>query len=247
MKILPVLDILNQTVVRGIAGQRDAYQPIQSRLTQSSQPLDIARALRDEFQLSEFYVADLDAILQAKLNLDLYQSLLAEGFTFLLDCGVRCATDSERLNSLRGISVVAGLETLAGPHELGKLVQQWGVQQTVFSLDLKQGKPIVSDSLENDFASTDDPLEIAELGVQQGVQQMILLDLAQVGTGKGTGTETLCRTLHDRHPDLKLITGGGIQNSDDLLAQAELGADAVLVASALHDGRIGRESLLSLS
>jgi len=235
MKIIPVLDILNQTVVRGIAGQRDDYRPIQSRLTQSSQPLEVACALRDEFDFSEFYVADLDA------------SLREAGFRFLLDCGLRCASDSTCLNSRPGISVVAGLETLSASHELGKLVQQWGAPQTVFSLDLKQGKPLVSHSPENEFALINDPLKIAELSIQQGIQQMILLDLAQVGTGQGTGTETLCRTLRSLHPELKLITGGGIRNRDDLTAQAESGADGVLVASALHDGRIGKEAVLSLS
>ncbi|WP_299467950.1 HisA/HisF-related TIM barrel protein [uncultured Gimesia sp.] len=247
MKIIPVLDILNQTVVRGVAGKRDTYQPIQSRLTQSSQPLDIACALRDEFQFSEFYVADLDAILHSELNLDLYRRLLEAGFTFLLDCGLRCATDSEPLTSLEGVSLVAGLETLAGPQELEKLVRQWGVRQTVFSLDLKQGVPLVSSAPGNEFALIDDPLEVAEISIQQGVQQMILLDLAQVGTGTGTGTEELCWTLRSRYPNLKLITGGGIRHTDDLTAEATRGADAVLVASALHDGRIGREAVLSLS
>lgn len=247
MKIIPVLDILDQIIVHGVAGQRDTYRPIDSCLTQSHQPIDVARALHDEFQISEFYVADLDAIMYGKLNLDLYQKLLDAGFTFLLDCGLRRAIDSEPLNSLQGISIVAGLETLSAPHELGELVRQWGAEQTLFSLDLKQGKPIVSDAPENEFVSIDNPLEIAELGIRQGIQQMILLDLAQVGTGKGTGTEKLCHTLHTHHSELQLITGGGIHNQDDLLAQTKLGANGVLVASALHDGRIGREAILSLS
>tara|TARA_R110002111_G_scaffold107056_2_gene165452 strand:+ start:14067 stop:14810 length:744 start_codon:yes stop_codon:yes gene_type:complete len=247
MKIIPVLDILHQRVVRGVAGQRATYQPMQSRLTQSSQPLDIARALHEEFQFSEFYVADLDAILHSKRNLVLYHSLLEAGFTFLLDCGLRCASDSAPLTSLEGISIVAGLETLAGPQELGALVRQWGARQTVFSLDLKQGAPLVSSAPGNEFALIDDPWEVAELSIQQGVQQMILLDLAHVGTGTGTGTGELCQFLRSRHPGLKLITGGGIRHTDDLIAEAERGADAVLVASALHDGRIGREAVLSLS
>ncbi|MCA9014104.1 MAG: hypothetical protein KDA77_02120 [Planctomycetaceae bacterium] len=246
MKIIPVLDILNQRVVRGIAGQRDLYRPIESRLTQSSQPVDVARALRDEFELTEFYVADLDAILHQRQNRDLYESLLAEGFTFLLDCGLRSAGDVAPLISLEGVSIVAGLETIECPPELKALVQQWGAARTVFSLDLKQGEPLVRSSCENPFALLDEPLEIAELSLEQGVQQMILLDLAQVGTGAGTGTEILCQTLRRLYPALRLITGGGISHTDDLIAQAELGADGVLVASALHDGRIGRDAVLSL-
>ncbi|QDT91050.1 HisA/HisF-related TIM barrel protein [Gimesia algae] len=247
MKIIPVLDILNQTVVRGVGGQRDTYRPIQSGLTRSSQPLDIAQALKEEFGFSEFYVADLDAILQQMLNLNLYQSLLEAGFTFLLDCGLHSAADSLSLSKLKGITIVAGLETLDSPQELKKLVQYWGAASSVFSLDLKQGKPVCNSSSDNPYAVIEDPLEIAELSMQQGVNQMILLDLSHVGTGLGTGTETLCRTLRSRHPELKLITGGGIHSRDDLLAQAEQGADAVLVASALHDGRLQRDTVLSLS
>lgn len=247
MKIIPVLDILNQTVVRGIAGQRETYQPIQSGLTRSSNPVEIARALRDEFDFHEFYVADLDAIQQQRLNLELYQGLLEAGFTFLLDCGLHFAADSQPLTKMKGITLVAGLETLESPQELKQLVQNWGAASTVFSLDLKQGKPVRNRSSDNLFATINDPLEIAELSIQQGVNQMILLDLANVGTGLGTGTETLCRTLRNRHPALKLITGGGIRSLDDLQAQAEQGADAVLVASALHDGRLEREAVRSLS
>ncbi|MCA9020530.1 MAG: hypothetical protein KDA74_10330, partial [Planctomycetaceae bacterium] len=189
MKIIPVLDILNQTVVRGIAGQRETYQPIQSGLTRSCQPLDIAQALNDEFGFTEFYVADLDAILQQRLNLKLYQSLLDAGFTFLLDCGLRRAADSQPLSGLEGLTMVAGLETLDSPQELNQLIQDWGTASSVFSLDLKQGKPVCNGSPDNSFAAIDDPLEIAELGLQQGIKQIILLDLAHVGTGQGTGTE----------------------------------------------------------
>ncbi|HBL44383.1 HisA/HisF-related TIM barrel protein [Gimesia sp.] len=247
MKIIPVLDIMNQTVVRGVAGQRETYQPIQSDLTRSSNPVEVARVLRDEFGFHEFYVADLDAILQQQLNRELYQSLLEAGFTILLDCGLRCAADSQSLSEWQGMTIVAGLETLNSPWELSKLVQQWGAARSVFSLDLKQGKPVCHASPGNSFAEIKEPLEIAELSIQQGIQQLILLDLALVGTGRGTGTGVLCQTLRSRHPELKLITGGGIRSIDDLRAQAEQGADAVLVASALHDGRLERDSILSLS
>lgn len=247
MKIIPVLDILDQTVVRGVAGERDLYQPIQSCLTSSSEPLELARALRDEFALTEFYVADLDAILQRNQNRELYDRMLGDGFTLMLDCGLRTAADAETLASREGITLVAGLETLESPHELRELVQRFGAGRVVFSLDLKRGEPLVNHSSGNAFALLHDPLEIARLSREQGVTQMILLDLAQVGMGTGTGTEELCRTLHREEPALRLITGGGISQTADLIAQEEIGAAGVLVASALHDGRIGSEVVRSLS
>src|SRR5207253_1947746 len=62
MRILPVLDLQNGVVVRGLAGRRAEYRPVVSRLTTSHQPLDIAQAFRDIFGFEHLYLADLDAI-----------------------------------------------------------------------------------------------------------------------------------------------------------------------------------------
>jgi phosphoribosylformimino-5-aminoimidazole carboxamide ribotide isomerase len=62
MPILPVLDVLDGAVVRGIGGRRAEYRRIASRWTASAEPVDVARALASPFGFTEFYVADLDAI-----------------------------------------------------------------------------------------------------------------------------------------------------------------------------------------
>ena len=62
MGILPVLDLKQGLVVHGVAGRRDEYQPIVSRLTNSARPLDVAKALREHFGFDQLYLADLDAI-----------------------------------------------------------------------------------------------------------------------------------------------------------------------------------------
>ena len=48
MQVIPVLDIKNRLVVRGIAGERQKYQPIQRKLVESSKPQDVARAMNWE-------------------------------------------------------------------------------------------------------------------------------------------------------------------------------------------------------
>jgi phosphoribosylformimino-5-aminoimidazole carboxamide ribotide isomerase len=67
---------------------------------------------------------------------------------------------------------------------------------------------------------------------------MIVLDLADVGVSRGTGTLDLVRRLRSAHPQLELTAGGGVRGIDDLRQLADAGCDAALVASALHDGRI---------
>jgi phosphoribosylformimino-5-aminoimidazole carboxamide ribotide isomerase len=44
--------------------------------------------------------------------------------------------------------------------------------------------------------------------------------------------------LRDAYSQIELLTGGGVRNVGDLRHLAASGCDAVLVASALHDGRL---------
>src|SRR5436190_11036951 len=89
MLILPVLDLKNGQVVRGLAGRRHEYQPIVSRLTASCCPVEVACAFRAHFALTELYVADLDAIEGAPPAVRVYTALRSEGFRVWIDAGVR--------------------------------------------------------------------------------------------------------------------------------------------------------------
>src|SRR5207248_953553 len=62
MRVIPVLDLMNGVVVRGVAGRRSEYRPLVSRLTMSCAPEDVVAALQTHFGFTEYYVADLDAI-----------------------------------------------------------------------------------------------------------------------------------------------------------------------------------------
>src|SRR5713226_7168247 len=115
MRIIPVIDIKNGVVVRGIGGQRDLYQPIISRLTSSHLPVDIARAFRDQLRLSEIYLADLDAIAGAEPAWQIYEDIQSLGCRLWVDAGVRDVSRARNLSKAGIVDVVVGLETLAGP------------------------------------------------------------------------------------------------------------------------------------
>ena len=61
-EVIPVLDLKNGRAVAAFAGQRDHYQPVRSILHATSNPLDLARAIRETLGLRTLYLADLDAI-----------------------------------------------------------------------------------------------------------------------------------------------------------------------------------------
>ena len=239
MKILPVLDLMDGNVVRGVGGRREEYRPIQSVLTDRAERLAVARAFRDRLGLSEFYVADLDAIRFGRPQVSILRQLAAEFPGLLVDIGVHQAEDADWLLEIPGTVAVLGLETLAGPSVIEKVIAVYGPDRLVFSLDLQAGTPMGNREAW-DYRS---PVEIAGDAAGMGVETLIVLDLAQVGEAGGVSTLPLCRAIQHDFPHLRLVTGGGIRNADDLTVIKQNHLDGVLIASAFHTGAIGPDDL----
>lgn len=234
MQIIPVLDVQAGQVVRGIAGRRAEYRPVVSQLTDSAQPAAVAEAFRDHFGLTTLYLADLDAIAGAAPAVSLYAELQARGFRLWVDAGVRDVEGASALAPAEVEGIVLGLETVGGPELLTACLERLGADRLIFSLDLKGAQPL------GDLTAWPDrtPLAIAAEAVRRGIRRLIVLDLARVGVGAGVGTEELIRELTGLPGRPQIIAGGGIRDQVDIDRLAACGAAGVLVASALHDGRL---------
>ena len=234
MRLIPVLDLLAGVVVRAVGGRRSDYRPIVSRLTSSTNPIEVARALVDTFAPRELYVADLDAIQGARQSIELYSEIKTLGVDLWVDAGIGDAAGAVAITDA-GCTVVAGLETVPSPDILRSIVREVGAGRVIFSLDLRDGQPI------RDWSAAGvkmGPLEIVREVHGLGIRRVIVLDLARVGKGAGTGTDDLCREIAGKFPDVDLIAGGGVAGPEDLRRLAACGVSGALVASALHDGRI---------
>lgn len=243
MLVVPVLDLMGGLVVRGIAGRREEYQPIRSRLTDSAEPLAVARAFRTHFGLTTLYVADLDAIAGGRPAWAILDALRADGFALWLDAGVRAVATVAQLQRPGIHAIVAGLETIPGPDLLKEIRGVIEPERILVSIDLKHGQPLTPFARWQSTAVETIAREIVNLGYHQ----LLLLDLAQVGMGQGTGTEALCRRLREQSgTDVSLYVGGGVRGPDDLQRLKVDGIAGVLVASALHDGRLARADIQAI-
>ncbi len=203
MSILPVLDLMQGQIVRGLAGKRAEYRPIVSKLVDSAQPLAVAQALRQQFGFSEFYLADLDAIRGGPPDLATYQQLQDAGFRLWIDAGLH--THKDRTLKLLIVANVAGIVVGPGKHR-GHSRRTWearsrrrvGPERVIFSRSicsaeahwatLRRGGPTIRSRLR--------PAAVRKIGGAR----LIVLDLARVGVGRGIGTGELCARLKRRVP-----------------------------------------------
>lgn len=238
MRLIGVLDILRGEVVRAVAGQRQHYQPLTSRWTRSTQPLDVAKALVDTFGLRELYLADLDAILRGQPNWRLWEALCRLNVQIWLDAGLR--TWSEVSKVVHGLNVcpVVGLETWQDicpePHKSSQPTAQLFQRAIMFSLDACRGQWLASEKCLQQRG----PAEIAAWAWRSGFEHLLALDLAAVGTGQLHWTIRLLEAARPGAPQAHWYVGGGVSNLEDLEHLQSMDVSGCLVASALHDGRI---------
>lgn len=243
LRVIPVLDVKGGHAVHAVGGDRAHYQPLSSVLygDAAGDPVGLVRALHERLGFSEVYLADLDAIAGSPPNVPLYRALTEMGLSAWVDAGVRDVASLPPLLEAGVPTILVGLESVRGPESLRAIVDAVGPQRIVFSLDLRNGSPITADGAD---WKNHEPAAIAEQAMACGVRRFLLLDLARVGLGQGVGTEPLLRRLAlAAGPYVEIAVGGGISRVSELRSLAEAGASAVLVGSALHDGRMGRWEL----
>ena len=227
MQIIPVIDVMGVIVVHAAGGVRGHYQPLQSVLTSSCEPMEVITALLDMHNFKTIYIADLDAISHNTYDLGFYANLniLFPDVEFYLDAGIRTRKDWQKIAAIKGICCVLGSETL---EEIDLLKELEIKDRGILSLDYKQDRFLGQSAL-----------------MQQPKiwpKTVMVMNLDRVGTELGPDYALLAKVAQ-RVREGEVIAAGGVRRKEDLDQLAKQGITATLVASALHKGNISSEEL----
>jgi phosphoribosylformimino-5-aminoimidazole carboxamide ribotide isomerase len=230
MQIVPVLDLKGGVVVHARRGVRSDYEPLRSPLVAGSGPAPVARALCAACHTNRLYVADLDALAGEPPD-EATLSGLGEIAQTWVDAGATTPQRAAALGRAGAARNVVGTESLA-PGAMTE-VAQLAPPPLVLSVDLRGGRLISPDPA----VDGRDPASAAGLARVLGVTELLVIDLARVGSGSGPPVDAVAE-LAAALPGVAIYAGGGVRNDEDLCALESAGAAGALVATALHEGRI---------
>ena len=238
MKIIPVIDILNGKVVHAVRGDRSNYLPIQSVLGGSVDPVNVARTFQ-MLGFNELYVADLDAIIDcSNSSLKILRSIADEsGLELMVDAGVTAIARAQELLQTGVSKIVVGTETLKKKSFVGEAVSLLGTDRVIISLDLEGERVLVKEG----FDGCKDAMCLLKEFEEMGVSEVIILDLSRVGSEEGINLEFMKKTIET--VSMNVYVGGGVKDIGDLITLESLDASGVLIASALHSGKISIDEL----
>lgn len=237
MKIIPVIDVLGGIAVHAIRGRRKEYQPLKSVLCDSADPVDVATSLK-ALGFGNLYVADLNAITGGQPDFSLFKRIADKtGLNLMIDAGITSLERAEKVLKNHVSQVIIGTETLSRTSFVAEAVESFGSEKIIVSLDL-MGNKILSGFKLGMLA---DPMRFLQKLEKGGVSQIIVLDLAKVGSYEGVNIDFLREVLGKI--TAKVIVGGGVRDVKDLSELKHLDVFGVLVATALHMGKISSEGL----
>lgn len=223
IEVIPVLDLKGTAVVRARHGLRQSYAPIVSKLAKTSAPLDVTHGLLAIHPFRTVYIADLDRIEQRGDQGEVIAGLIEifPNITFWVDCGVRDSKEAhDWLTRHRKAHLVLGSESL---RELGGLAELAATGRVILSLDFREDRFLGPQALRE--------------STHLWPSRIIIMTLSRIGSDAGADMN-LILTLKRQAPETAFFAAGGLRDASDLIRLAQAGISGVLVASALHDGRL---------
>lgn len=229
IRIIPCLDVAAGRVVKGVNFEN---------LRDSGDPIELAARYFDS-GADELTFLDVAATNENRgTMLELVQSCAEQIFIPLtVGGGIRELADVSNLLARGADKVSVGSAGLLRPALLAEIVQEYGSQVLVISLDLKRantksGFGVTSNGGREltDRDAFDWIREVQELGAGELLVNSIDAD----GTKNGFDLELIEAVR--KISEVPIIASGGAGKVSDFVAAATAGADAILAASVFHQG-----------
>ncbi len=239
MQIIPVIDLMQGQVVHAKRGIRSQYQAIQSSLCKGSAPFTVIDAILKLYPFQTLYIADLDAILGSGNHADLTLKISQKypNLNIWLDCGIR-QINARALyhgnNSELNIRPVVGSENIANLQDY-RAISYACESQHILSLDYSATSAMGIAELHNSARFWPDHticMTLNAVGNTQGVDMAKLNDLIQLNRAR-------------KNPS-QLYAAGGVRHLADIQALEKMGIAGVLVATALHAGKLSQTDIESI-
>ncbi len=236
MEIIPAIDIKNGSCVR-------LYQGDFNRQTLfSDDPIEVAQRWKTA-GATRIHIVDLDGSRTGlQINLDIIKSInYRTNVPLQVGGGIRdLKTAHTLLNS--GIDrVVLGTAAIENPDMIQHLCKIWGSERVVVALDAREERIAIKGWIKETSVS------VSTLATQManiGVQRFLYTDISRDGTMTSPNFEGVRKLVVETNKSI--LASGGVSSLKDLEKLSNIGAEGVILGSALYKGDICLEEAISI-
>jgi cyclase len=236
IRVIPCLDVADGRVVKGVRFEN---------LQDAGNPIELA-AYYFASGADELTFLDVNATVENRVTMHELVRHTAEQIFIPLTVGggIKAVQDVERLLQFGADKVSIASAALENPILIQQIVDRFGSQVLVLSLDAKRG-----DSKSGFIATTHggrvstqiDAIDWIRQAVDLGVGEVLVNSIDADGTKRGFDLPML--EAARSASSVPLIASGGAGNATDFVAPARVGVDAILAASIFHNRSVTIEEV----
>ncbi len=231
-EVIPAVDVREGSVVQLVGGERGTGRTY-------GEPSDAAARWIDA-GASTLHLVDLDGAFEGtRRNAEAIEAIAANPVDTQVGGGIRSASDAIGLLE-RGIDrVILGTAAVETP-EIVATISEEHPGTVMVSLDAKAGEVVVSGWTEGTGL---DPAAAAQRYEELGAGAILFTDVEVEGQLEGVRTDRAERVVE--RVDIPVIASGGVGSTGDVRALERAGAAAVVVGTALYEGRFTLEAAIN--
>lgn len=238
MTIIPAIDIINGKCVRLTKGDY-AQQKIYN-----DNPVEVAKQFADA-GLKRLHIVDLDGAKAGKIINIAVLEAIAKATNMVIDFGggIKNISDVSHVFNAGAAMATIGSLAVKRPELLEEWLMEFGADKFLIGADVLDGKIKIGGWLE------DSGLEIFDfIGkmIGLGATNIFCTDISKDGAMQGPSIQ-LYKTIIEQHPEIKLISSGGVSKIEDVIELKAIGCSGAIIGKAIYEGTITLQQLLSIS
>jgi phosphoribosylformimino-5-aminoimidazole carboxamide ribotide isomerase len=224
-EVVPAVDVQDGSVVQLVGGERGTETTYGDPVAAAEEWVAAgARTL---------HLVDLDGAFEGeRKNAAVFERIVdAVDVPIQVGGGIRTVADATELLEAGVERVILGTAALEDPSIVERLAAEYP-ERVVVSLDASDGEVVVSGWTEGTGI---DPAEAAGRYEALGAGAILFTDVDVEGRLEGVRTEPIADVV--AAVDVPVVASGGVSTLEDVRACADAGAAAVVVGTALYEGR----------
>ena len=231
---IPAVDMQNGSVVQLVGGQRGTG-------SEYGDPVEAAERWVDA-GAETLHLVDLDGAFDGeRANADAVESIVdSVDVDIQLGGGIRTTADACRLLEAGVDRVILGTAAVETPEIVSEISDRFPGSVMV-SLDAKDGEVVVSGWTEGTGL---DPAEAAARYESEGAGAILFTDVDVEGQLSGIRRDPVERVVEA--VDIPVVASGGVSTLEDVRVLEGTGAAAVVIGTALYEGRFTLEEAMRI-
>lgn len=231
---IPAVDMQDGRVVQLVGGERGTGTTYGDPITAADRWVEAGA--------STLHIVDLDGAFEGeRANADAVAAIVdSVDVDVQLGGGIRTTADAIGLLEAGVDRVILGTAAVETPEIVGEITDQFP-ERVMVSLDAKDGEVVVSGWTEGTGL---DPAEAAVRYEQNGAGAILFTDVDVEGQLSGIRREPVERVVDA--VDIPVVASGGVSTLEDVEILKETGAAAVVVGTALYEGRFTLEEAMAV-